>query len=106
MDTFDFDTPIDRRTTSSTKWNRYNDRDVIPMWVADMDFRCAPPIVKALRARVDHGVFGYTDPPQALAPALVDALRHEFALSHGLDHQLVRTNCVASRKDSFAAGHA
>jgi cystathionine beta-lyase len=78
MDPFDFDTPIDRRTTSSTKWNRYNDRDVIPMWVADMDFRCAPPIVKALRARVDHGVFGYTDPPQALAPALVDALRHDY----------------------------
>ena len=67
MDTFDFDTPIDRRTTSSTKWNRYKDRDVIPMWVADMDFRCAPPILKALRGRVEHGVFGYTDPPQALA---------------------------------------
>jgi cystathionine beta-lyase len=71
---FDFDTPVDRRGTSSTKWNRYRGRDIIPLWVADMDFRCAPAIVEALRARVDHGVFGYTEPPSELATTVVHAL--------------------------------
>ncbi len=71
---FDFDTPVDRRTTSSSKWNRYQGRDVIPLWVADMDFQCAPAIVQALRARVDQGIFGYTEPPAELAPTIAQAL--------------------------------
>ena len=75
---FDFDTPIDRTATSSTKWNRYAGRDVIPLWVADMDFRCAPPIVEALRERVEHGIFGYTDPPAALAPTIAAALERDY----------------------------
>ena len=74
---FDFDTSIDRRPTSSTKWNRYKGRDVIPLWVADMDFRCAPAIIEALRARVEHGVFGYTEPPEELAPLVVAALQRD-----------------------------
>jgi cystathionine beta-lyase len=77
MTPFDFDTPIDRSATSSSKWNRYAGRHVIPLWVADMDFRCAPPIVEALRQRVDHGIFGYTDPPAELAPAIVHALERD-----------------------------
>jgi cystathionine beta-lyase len=75
--TFDFDTAIDRSATSSSKWNRYAGRDVIPLWVADMDFRCAPAIVEALRQRVDHGIFGYTDPPAELAPTVVRALERD-----------------------------
>jgi cystathionine beta-lyase len=74
---FDFDTPVDRRGTSSTKWNRYRDRDIIPLWVADMDFRCAPAIVQALRARVDQGIFGYTEPSAELASTLAQALRRD-----------------------------
>jgi cystathionine beta-lyase len=77
MPAFDFDTPVDRRATSSTKWNRYRGRDVLPLWVADMDFRCAPAIVEALRDRVEHGVFGYTEPPAELAPAIVRALQRD-----------------------------
>jgi cystathionine beta-lyase len=77
MDAFDFDAAIDRRPTSSTKWNRYKGRDIIPLWVADMDFRCAPEIVEALRARVAHGVFGYTEPPEALGPTIVAALERD-----------------------------
>ncbi len=76
---FDFDTPIDRTATRSSKWNRYKGRDVIPMWVADMDFRCAPAIVQALEERVRHGIFGYTDPPEELAPAVAAALQRDFA---------------------------
>jgi cystathionine beta-lyase len=77
MSLFDFDTPVDRRGTASTKWNRYHDRDVIPLWVADMDFRCAPAIVQALRTRIDQGVFGYTEPPPELAATVAAALRRD-----------------------------
>lgn len=62
MREFHFDTPIDRRrppNDDSMKWGRYAGRDVLPMWVADMDFAAPPPVLEALDARVAHGVFGY-----------------------------------------------
>ena len=55
---FDFDRVIDRRSTESAKWKRYGP-DVLPLWVADMDFPSPPSVIEALRARVDHGLFGY-----------------------------------------------
>lgn len=76
---FDFDELIDRRGTSAVKWNKYAGRDVIPMWVADMDFRSAPAIVEALKQRVEHGVFGYTDPPPELNEAVAAALKLDHA---------------------------
>jgi cysteine-S-conjugate beta-lyase len=60
--TYNFNEIIDRRHSDSGKWNAYP-ADVIPMWTADMDFRSAPPILEALHARVEHGVFGYTYSP-------------------------------------------
>ena len=77
-DSFDFDEVIERRGTSSEKWDRYQGRDIIPLWVADMDFRSPPAIIRALHDRVDHGVFGYTSPPESLAVAVIDALQAEF----------------------------
>lgn len=65
----DFDRIIDRRSTDSVKWNWYAD-DVLPMWVADMDFRSPDPVIKALHERVDHGVFGYGYPPEGLKKAI------------------------------------
>ncbi len=59
-----FDRIIDRRNTDSAKWERYG--DALPLWVADMDFRSPEPVIEALRARVEHGVFGYTMPPPEL----------------------------------------
>jgi len=56
--TADFDRPIERRGTESNKWRKY-DPDVLPLWVADMDFPSPEPVVRALRERVAHGVFGY-----------------------------------------------
>jgi len=56
---FDFDQILPRRQTDSIKWNFY-DADVLPMWVADMDFPAPPPVLQALRERVDHGIFGYS----------------------------------------------
>ncbi len=74
---FDFDEVIDRRGTAAVKWDKYAGRDVIPMWVADMDFRSAPAIIEALKRRADHGVFGYTDPSQGLNDAIVAALERD-----------------------------
>lgn len=65
----DFDTIINRRSTESVKWNWF-DEDVLPMWVADMDFRSPEPVIEALRERVDHGVFGYGLAPEGLQEAI------------------------------------
>ena len=73
----DFDTVIDRRGTSSIKWDKYADRnDVIAMWVADMDFQSPAPVLTALHQRIEHGVFGYTpQPPVALVEIVVEHLK-------------------------------
>lgn len=57
---FSFDELITRRGSGSVKWDEMPSDDVLPLWVADMDFRAAPCIMDALRRRVEHGVFGYT----------------------------------------------
>ena len=74
----DFDSLVDRRQTASEKWERYQGRDVIPLWVADMDFRSPPAVIEALHARIDHGIFGYTAPPQSLIAATLDHLQLQF----------------------------
>src|SRR5215475_15074245 len=56
--TYDFDRLVDRRRTDSSKWQKYGP-DVLPLWVADMDFQSPEPVIRALRERVEHGVFGY-----------------------------------------------
>ena len=81
--TFDFDEPLDRCGQWSLKWDRYAGRDVIPMWVADMDFRCPAAITDALQARVDHGVFGYVEP----GPELIEAIAARIASSYGWQTQ-------------------
>lgn len=71
---FDFDAPVDRRGTWSTRWERYAGRDVIPLWVADSDFRAPPAVLRAMAARLEHGVLGYTAPPEELRQAIVERL--------------------------------
>jgi len=75
----DFDSPVERAGTWSTRWDRYAGRDVIPLWVADSDFRAPPAVLEALAARVAHGVFGYTTAPDALRGAIVERLRRRYA---------------------------
>jgi cystathionine beta-lyase len=75
---FDFDEIIDRRGTAALKWDKYAGRDVIPMWVADMDFRSPPAVVEAVRQRVEHGVFGYTDAPAELNAVIVAHLQQAY----------------------------
>jgi cystathionine beta-lyase len=74
---FDFDHPPDRRGSDSVKWGKYAGRDVLPMWVADMDFAAPPCVLDALHRRVDHGVFGYGSPPMSLAGAITEALERD-----------------------------
>jgi len=74
---FDFDTLIDREGSSSMKWERYAGRDILPFWVADMDFAVAQPIRDALAARLSHPVYGYTVAPQGLVDAVTDFLERE-----------------------------
>src|SRR5262249_35821273 len=74
----DFDSPIERAGTWSVRWERYAGRDVIPLWVADTDFRPPPAVLAAMNARVQHGVFGYRNPPEALRQAIVERLARRY----------------------------
>lgn len=76
---YDFDTPVERRGTASLKWEKYKGRDIIPLWVADMDFRSPPAVIRALKQRVDHGVFGYTIAPDELTEVVVAMLASKYA---------------------------
>lgn len=67
---FDFNRLVDRRGTGSLKWDRYAGRDVLPLWVADMDFASPPAVIEALQERAAHGVFGYSHAPAALVEAV------------------------------------
>lgn len=75
---YDFDKTIDRRATNSYKWDSAPE-GVLPMWVADMDFRTASAIIDALQKRVAHGIFGYTRVPDAY----YDAVTSWFSRRHG-----------------------
>ena len=79
---YKFDEIIPRRGTNSYKWDSAEDADVLPMWVADMDFRTAPPVVEALKKRVEHGIFGYVCVLDAYYEAVVNwfARRHAWRM--------------------------
>ena len=74
----DFDIVRDRVPTWSTKWCKYPGRDVLPLWVADMDFPTAPSIIEALHARLDAGVLGYTVTPDSISAAVCDWLLEQY----------------------------
>lgn len=75
--TYDFDCIIDRRTTACMKWGHY-DEDVLPMWVADMDFRSPEPVIQAMQARIEHGIFGYEGAPPALRTVIATRLKRLY----------------------------
>lgn len=72
---YNFDELVERRGTNCVKWDESPSEDVIPLWVADMDFRVAPAIQKALRERVEHGVFGYNIVPESYYEAVISWFR-------------------------------
>lgn len=69
---YDFDKVVPRRGTNSYKWDLVKQDDVIPLWVADMDFAVAPPIQEALRKRMEHPVFGYTLVPDSYYESVIN----------------------------------
>jgi cystathionine beta-lyase len=77
-DDFNFNHRIDRRGTGSYKWRKSEEDDVIPLGVADMDFRSPPPVLDALRSRVDHGIFGYSLPTDSAIQAVQMMLLDQY----------------------------
>lgn len=75
---FDFNTVIERHNTSSLKWDKYKDRDILPLWVADMDFKSPPVVLKALHDRVEHGIFGYPITPEVLIDTTISMLFDQY----------------------------
>lgn len=75
---FDFDREIDRRHTMSLKWDKYKTQDVLPMWVADTDFRSPPVVIEALTQRVAHGIFGYSRPSPRLIELIVTRMQQRY----------------------------
>lgn len=76
---YDFSRPTERRGTDSYKWDSAPEADIIPLWVADMDFETFPGITEALQRRVAHGIFGYTRVPEAY----YEAVCNWFGKHHG-----------------------
>jgi len=78
---YHFDTCPDRNGYGSLKWDKYKGRDIVPLWVADMDFTTAPEIIAALQDRLDHGIYGYTIPHEAPVKAVLDYLDRQHGYS-------------------------
>ncbi len=83
-----FDEIIERKNTDSLKWDyckqRFGRVDVLPMWVADMDFKSPAPITEAIKRRAEHGIFGYTEVPERLTHAFAEWVkrRHNWMIDH------------------------
>lgn len=79
----DFSRHVDRRGTDSLKWDLYPD-DVLPLWVADMDFPSPPAVIEAIQRRAAHGVFGYALPPESLSEAIAERAlaRYGWQIQH------------------------
>ena len=79
--TYDFDKIISRRGTNCVKWDEFTDPDIIPLWVADMDFETAPSVQQALLKRMQHGCFGYTLVPESYYNATIQWFQHRHGWS-------------------------
>lgn len=73
-----FDQVPERRHTDSQKWQKYEGQDILPMWVADMDFSAPEPVLEALHKRIDHGIFGYARPEPSTIEAVIEMLERNY----------------------------
>jgi cysteine-S-conjugate beta-lyase len=78
---FDFDTIYDRRETASLKWQRYAGRDILPLWVADMDFAAPPCVLAAIQRRLLHPVLGYSTAPASATASVVEYLARQHGVA-------------------------
>ncbi|QTL97418.1 putative C-S lyase [Iocasia frigidifontis] len=113
---YNFDKVIDRKGTNSSKWEpailkqMFNGEDVLPFWVADMDFKVAPPIIDALKKRVEHGIYGYSTRPDSYYEAIINWTKRRFGWEIKKDwilyapgivpaiNYLIQTFCVPGEK--------
>jgi len=93
--TFQFDTIFDRRSTESVKWNLFP-ADVLPLWVADMDFAAPPAVTEALLRRVEHPVYGYATPQKSLTAAIQAHLQRLYDWQVDTEHFLFLPGVVIS----------
>jgi cystathionine beta-lyase len=98
-----FDVEIDRRGTGAYKWDRYAGTDVLPLWVADMDFASPPAVVEGLHRRVEHGVFGYTHAWPSCDEAVLDYLRDRHAVDVPREWLAWLPGCVPALSMACAA---
>lgn len=78
---YNFDEIIDRKNNHSVKYNelsRFGTDDVIPLWIADMDFKTAEPVIRALREKVEHGIFGYVYRPDEYFQSFINWQKKEI----------------------------
>ena len=76
---FDFETPLNHQQNFSVKWSKYPNKNILPLWIADSDYKTAPAVIDALQERVSHGVFGYSQQPSAeLKKAIVYHLKSQY----------------------------
>lgn len=92
--TFDFDRRIDRRPTASNKWRKF-DKDVLPLWVADMDFASPEPVVRALRERAEHGVYGYVYEEPEFFEVVADRIHKRYGWKVGPEAVVLLPGVIA-----------
>jgi len=93
---------VDRRGTNSLKWTRYGN-DVLPLWVADMDFAAPEPVREALRATIDHGIFGYEMPGRKLAETVAARMQRLYDWQVSPEMVLATPGIVAGFKAAARA---
>ncbi len=101
---YNFDEIIPRRNTNSVKWDEASQDDIIPLWVADMDFRVLPQITEALRQRVDHGVFGYTHVPDSYYESVVRWFEDRHGLQGVKPSDIIYTSGVVPAISAIVRG--
>lgn len=76
--TYSFDESVDRSASDAYKWTKYKGQDVLPLWVADMDFKAPPAVLEALQNRLNHGVFGYGETTEAFTNTIIEHAQRAY----------------------------
>lgn len=92
---YNFDEKIDRYTGLSRKWLKYPDKDVIPLWIADMDFKTAPEIMDAMQQALNHGVFGYDSLQRVVTENLIEYFKANYNWQTNVQEYLFTPGLVA-----------
>lgn len=75
----DFDKVHDRSTSNSVKWDKYQGQDILPLWVADMDFRSPSPVIEAIKEKAEEGILSYGNPPPELSSVFIHRMEKKYA---------------------------